>query len=112
MLMRERSGALSLFGRFAIGNPSAGLTGRIKRAPPPLKERGADISGLREGSSLGGYLAKLTISAAVTNVTCGLFIFWTWTHHSPFWGGAVLSTVAGVSTASKKFRYRARANWS
>ena len=75
MLMRERSGALSLFGRFAIGNPSAGLAGRIKTAPPPLKERGADISEPREGSSLGGYLAKLTISAAVTTVTRYRFHF-------------------------------------
>jgi hypothetical protein len=31
------------------------------------------------------------------------FIFWTWTHHSPFWGGAVLSTVAGVLARPKSF---------
>jgi hypothetical protein len=76
MLMR-RSGAPSFFEFLAIG-ALVRMTGRAKRAPPPLKERGADISEPREGSSLGGYLAKLTIRAAVTNVTRGPFIIWTW----------------------------------
>jgi hypothetical protein len=73
--MREWSVAASLFELFDICT-FAGLTGRrIKRAPPPLKERGADISEPREGSSLDGYLAKLTISTAVTNVTGGPSLF-------------------------------------
>ena len=48
-------------------------------------------------------VAKFAASAPVTNVTGYPFIFWTWTHHSPFWGGAVSSTVAGVLPRPKSF---------
>src|SRR5262245_44205760 len=76
--MRERSGAPSLFELLAI---ASARIDRAHKKKPRLhkKERGADISEPREGSSLDGYLAKLTISAAVTNVTGVPFIIWTWT---------------------------------
>src|SRR5262249_33976286 len=100
MLMRERSGAPPLFGPFAIGIFCR--IDRIKKSPASIKERGADIGEPREGSSLGGYLAKLTISAAVTDVTLVPFIIWTYAPLAVL-GGAVCQRLPEYLARPKSF---------
>jgi len=46
----------------------------------------------------------------VTNVTGGPFIFWTWTHHSPFWAARLLrakETTSCLWAKKKKMRLAA-----